>query len=307
MARELNGVALKIVELFGYVPSDNSGKAVAARKDLHCPFLGLQCTKQFRDGVSSGACTVRLVNSGPVICCPNRLYAEHYKILQEVANVAFAGGARLIPGQQLKQVDHDGHYVAVFGKRWGRELRLPQRLGRGAYFVDWVLALIDRRGQLQEFVAVEVQAIDTTGNYRAERDAYVRGREYPKYSEAGLNWENVSKRILPQIIYKGHVLRREPLCTKGLFFVSPTPVYERIRQRLGGDMLAIHLQPGALTFRWYNIGGEVPSGEIRPLIDQGQFTTTVDQVALAFTAPANLPPIGVYQQAIEAELAALRR
>jgi hypothetical protein len=213
----------------------------------------------------------------------------------------------MIPGQQVAHVNHDGRYVAVFGKRWGRELRLPQRMGRGAYFVDWVLALISRDAQLQEFVAVEVQAIDTTGNYRAERDAYVNGRDYPEYSEAGLNWENVSKRILPQIIYKGHVLRREPLCTKGLFFVSPTPVYERIRQRLGGEMLAIHLQPGALTFRWYTIGAEVPDGQIRTLINQGQYTTTVDQVALAFTAPANLPPIGVYQQAIEAELVALRR
>jgi len=197
--------------------------------------------------------------------------------------------------------------VAVFGQRWGRELRLPQRRTRGAYFVDWILSLIDRNGQLQEFVALEIQAIDTTGNYRAERDAYIRGSEFPGYSDAGLNWENVSKRILPQIIYKGHVLRREPLCTKGLFFISPTPVYERIRERLGGEMLAIHLQPGALTFRWYDIGAEVPSGQIRALVNGGQYTTTVDQVALAFTAPSNLPPIGVYQQAIEAELAALRR
>ncbi len=72
-------------------------------------------------------------------------------------------------------------------------------------------------------------------------------------------------------------------------------------------MRAYALQPGALTFRWYNIGGDAPAGQIRQLLNEGQYTTTVDQVALAFTAPANLPPGGVYQQAIEAELAAVRR
>jgi hypothetical protein len=180
-------------------------------------------------------------------------------------------------------------------------------MGRGGYFVDWVLALINTSGELQEFVAIEVQAIDTTGTYRDERDAYIRGHAFERYSVAGLNWENVSKRILPQIIYKGHVLRSEPLCTKGLFFVCPTPVYERIQQRLGGQMRSYVPQPGALTFRWYNISGEVHRGRPRPLVHEGQFTTTIDQVALAYTAPSNLPPSGVYQQAIEAELAILRK
>ena len=46
----------------------------------------------------------------------------------------------------------------------------------------------------------------------------------PEYSNAGMNWENVNKRILPQLIYKGHVLRREELCRKGLFFVCPKHV-----------------------------------------------------------------------------------
>ena len=66
----------------------------------------------------------------------------------------------------------------------------------------------------------------------------------------------------------------------------------------------LHHEP--LTFSWYDVGPEVPDGQIRMLIPGGQFTTTIDQVALAFTAPANLPPAGVYQQAIQAELENLR-
>jgi hypothetical protein len=112
----------------------------------------------------------------------------------------------------------------------------------------------------------------------------------------------VSKRILPQIIYKGHVLRREPLCRNGMFFICPAPVYERIQQRLGRELLAYEPHPGSLTFCWYNVGPPVASGQLRALLPQGQFTTTIDQVALAFTAPENLPPQGVYEQAIRQAL-----
>jgi len=300
-------LALRIVEFFGYGPLDGSEEATRARRGRLCPFLNSKCTKRLSDGSPSGACTVRQSDPRPIICCPNRLYNGNYRTLQEIAEAAFGAPANLIPGADVARAHHDGHFVAVFGKRWGKELRLPQRRGTGAYFVDWILALIGANGRLQEFVAVEVQAIDTTGNYRAERDAYIKGRRFDSHSKAGMNWENVSKRILPQLIYKGHVLRQENLCRKGMFFVCPGPVYERIQQRLGGGLRPYPLHPGTLTFRWYDVGPERADGQRRGLQIGGQFTTTIDQVALAFTAPADLPPAGVYQQAIEAELEILRQ
>jgi hypothetical protein len=51
-----------------------------------------------------------------------------------------------------------------------------------------------------------------------------------------------------------------------------------------------------------DVGDPVPPGEQRSLVAVGQFTTTIDQVALAFTAPSNLPPAQVYEQAIRASL-----
>jgi hypothetical protein len=214
-----------------------------------------------------------------------------------VAAAALGAGTRVIPGQEVSHIQRDGRSVAAFGK----ELRLPNRGGRG-YFVDWILALIGKDGELEDFVAIEVQAIDTTGNYRAQREAYLKGKKYERFSEAGINWENVNKRILPQIIYKGHVLRLERLCRKGLFFVCPRPVYERIRERLGGSLREYPLHQGALTFRWYDVGDPKPEGKIRELVFSNEYTTTVDQVALAFTSPSNLPPAGVYEKAIRAEL-----
>ena len=128
-----------------------------------------------------------------------------------------------------------------------------------------------------------------------------RGRK-PGYSDAGMNWENVNKRILPQLIYKGHVLRREAKCTKGLYFVCPKQVYDRIRERLGGALHDYPKSAGTITFRSYEVGPRGPGGQQRPLRLSGQFTTTVDQVALAFTAPMNLPEQSVYEAAINAAL-----
>ena len=62
--------------------------------------------------------------------------------------------------------------------------------------------------------------MDTIGSYRAEREAILNGHPYSGKS-VGPNWENVNKRILPQLIYKGHLLEREALCQSGLFFACP--------------------------------------------------------------------------------------
>lgn len=293
-------MASRIIEFFGYSPTDKSAAAVGARSNVNCPFLGQQCSKRLSDGLISGACTLKSINGGPVICCPIRLYANDYQILREVAEISFGGGIALVPGNAI--TEQTGECIAVFGKGWGKELRLPTRGKSGAYFVDWVLAHLSEAGELLAFVAVEVQSIDTTGNYRLERETYLQEAPFSGVSTAGFNWENVNKRILPQIIYKGHVLRQEPLCKKGLFFVCPTPVYNKISERLGGGLRIYPLQPGALTIMWYDIGEVVPDGQVRPLVKGGQLTTTIDQVSLAFTSPSNLPPAQVYEQAIRETL-----
>jgi hypothetical protein len=209
------------------------------------------------------------------------------------------GLSRVATPQQCLKVSRMSLYLesdgdANFTCRNAAGLDLTSLTGYWRFFLP--------EGKLKEFVAVEVQAIDTTGNYRAERQAHMDGAAFSRNSPAGINWENVSKRILPQLIYKGHVLRREPLCRKGLFFVCPTPVYQKISGRLGGNLLEYAQQPGALTFRWYDLGPDLGQGTHRDVVMEGQLTTTVDQVANAFTSPTNLPAAGVYQQAIESEL-----
>lgn len=275
-----------------------------------CPYVGNDCIKP-----NHGACTLEaLADTVPVICCPNRLYASGFRAVLDVASIAFPGTTNVLkPADartliQRKQLA--GGEVVGFGKYYGQELPLP---GVGAkstpYYMDWVLASLNDDGTVREMTALEVQTIDTTGSYREQSDAAFAGRPFtdkqgrtPGYSNSGFNWENVSKRILPQVIYKGHALRREIKCTKGLFFACPVPVLDRIMNRLGGagTLHQYPMGPGTITFLGYQLGQ--PSTGLRQLVGPTTFTTTVDQIALAFTSPRNLPPSGVYEQAANAAL-----
>jgi hypothetical protein len=294
-------VAANLWEFFGFGPDDNSAAAAEARSRRACPFVGGHCTKRYQDGAETGGCTVKPARSQPVVICPNRLYAENYKILQDISDEVFGPGKRVINGNQARGRAHQGNVVAVFGKGRSGELRLPRGAGgRGGYFVDWVLALLDTKGHPEEFVAIEVQTLDTTGSYRHQRDALLAGTTAP--STAGMNWENVAKRILPQLLYKGNVLRRERLSKKGLYFVCPGPVYRSFENRIGGRPQEFPPQPGAITFRWYDPGERPHPGALRPLVFGGQLTTTLEQIATAIGGTQGLPDPNTYEQAIRTGL-----
>jgi len=291
-----------IWEFFGYRAGEKSAKAKESIRKLVCPIINETCEKTFNDRTVSGVCTIKPITTDPVICCPIRLYAEDYKILHDVSAKAFGGAHPLVPcGEAVSYAKKEKQpCIAVFGKKWGGELRLPQKSGVGGYFIDWVLAKIDAVGELEEFIAIEVQTIDTTGNYRNGYSALIENGEVVK-TTAGLNWENVSKRILPQLIYKGQILQREELCKKGLFFVCPEPVFERVMKRLGGreGLIKYALQPASVTFVVYNHdhATEIRDGHLVPLQETLTHSTTVYKLQEAFNN-VTLPDENVYRDAI---------
>jgi len=296
-----------IYDFFGFRATDSSDSALAAAATLECPFLNELCEKRLSDGLISGACAIKPVSSTPVICCPIRLYADDYKILRLVARQAWGTDYPLMPGCESRQWAraNSSNVVGVFGKRWGGELRLPKKDGHGNYFVDWILALIGPAGQLTEFIALEVQTMDTTGNYRHGRnELLLENRDLIKTS-VGINWENVSKRIIPQLIYKGQVLQREDLAKKGLFFVCPKPVFDRILSRLGGRKVLPPYPPqhGSMTFIAYDYDPTVPpiDGAPAPLAVVDTLGTTVERLQRAFN-DVTLQDANVYQAAITAAL-----
>ena len=156
-----------ISEFFGYRAEDSSDTALQNTSKQVCPFLSSYCTKALGDRTNrtlSGVCAVRQVTSGSpnVICCPNRIYAENYKMLSTIARKAFGADYNLYSGRlAVSKAKEENGAVAVFGHGWGGELPLPKRKGRGSYYVDWILARLGGTGELIEFTAIEVQTIDT--------------------------------------------------------------------------------------------------------------------------------------------------
>ena len=295
-----------ISEFFGYRAEDTSTIALENISRQVCPFLSSYCTKMLGDKVNrtlSGVCAVRQVTAGSpdVICCPNRIYAENYKMLSTIAQKAFGMKLNLYAGKlAVEKAKSEDGAAAVFGHGWGGELPLPKRQGRGSYYVDWILARLDGNGELVEFTAIEVQTIDTTGTYQNARRALI-GHHTIEKDTVGLNWENVSKRIIPQIIYKGQVLQREELCRSGLYFVCPKPVYDRVLERLGGKekLPQFPTQPAAIHFVAYDYLMDKPleDGKIRLLDIIEEYCTTVYKVQEAFSA-VDLPEQNVYRDAI---------
>lgn len=299
-----------ISEFFGYRAEDLSDAALQNISRQVCPFLSSYCTKALGDKAKrtlSGVCSIRQVSPGSpsVICCPNRIYAENYKMLSIIGQQAFGQRYNLYSGRlALARAKEENGAVAVFGHGWGGELPLPKRKGKGSYYVDWILARLDGSAELAEFTAIEVQTIDTTGSYQNARRKLLENRTIEK-DTVGLNWENVSKRIIPQIIYKGQVLQREELCRSGLYFVCPKPVYDRVLERLGGKekLPQFPTQPAAIHFVAYDYlpGVPVTDGMIRPLGVIEEYCTTVYKVQEAFSA-VDLPDQNVYRDAIRRSL-----
>ncbi len=297
---------LNYYECFGVpVSSSEIGKAFGLKS---CPFVGGPCTKSFSLGVN-GACTlVNPTNGRPIPCCPKRLYGDDYRILQDVVRTAWGDNIPLIPrGVPLPE---SGSFVTPFGQKQGHEIRISYKELKGAskFSIDWILAKVDEQRNLEGFVAVEVQTVDTTGNYQqafwdlanAHDRRVIKGVPRPPKAAASFNFENVNKRILPQLITKGHILRREPLCNKGLFFICPTAIHERMMTRVG-HLDDYPIQSGSITFLAYSID-ETSDLLPRPLILDKVTTTTTDQLYLALSSPKQLPPQGVYEHAIRKAL-----
>lgn len=304
----LPGPRKDISELFGYPAKDRSPEVSRIRERGICPFLQGSCTKLDHRGKSTGVCSVFNPKEGvETIICPNRLYFDNYQVLREVIEDAFGADFTLIRPEGVGKVNHDGLKVVALGHNFGKEVRVPLPISRGrkrtgSFYTDWVLAQITRTGDLGNFVGVEVQSIDTTGSYRGTQAGYMKGLKQPPPSGHGLNWENVNKRILPQVIFKGRVLQREKSCEKGLYFIVPEAMYERIIQRLGGGLEEYPPGRGSVTFFRYAIVKAAEPGQIRSVENIGTTRTNVESIAARFSGGRDLPDQGEFERHIRQAL-----
>lgn len=278
-----------LVEVFGYSPDDLTKEARTLWQMGGCPFVNKGCVKINHDHtIIYGTCSVTSPY-GDIIICPNRLYANKYETLAKVSQDAFGDIPFLTYDQFIeKRALYDDCIVAL-GKNSGKEVQVGRSLS-----MDWVLAHISG-AELKEYTGIEIQSIDITGNYRDAWHAYKNltpgvSRASLPTSQHGLNWANVHKRLIPQLIRKGVVYSRSNLVKKGLYFVLPDIVYKKFEDVIGADIPLVDSPTHeTITVYTYELGEEVPHGQQRELQEVRKLRFTLDEFSNRFISGPNLP------------------
>jgi hypothetical protein len=272
-----------LVEIFGHAPNDVTPKSRKYWDLSACPFIGRACTKHdHTNTICYGTCSV--TNAGQeVIICPNRLYANSYESIRHVSEDAFGTLPFMMFDEYVKNASASLDCVVALGQNSGKEVKLSKMS------MDWVLAHI-KNGELVEYAGVEVQSIDITGNYR---DAWYAARDKKSVippSGHGLNWANVHKRLMPQIIRKSLVYSKSALVKKGLYFIVPEAVYQRFEEIIGSDIPNVDISgKDVISVFTYDLGNVVPHGDMRELVRSRTLRFKLVEFSARFISGPNLP------------------
>lgn len=290
-----------IIEFFGFTPDDQSSEATKYFNDKTCPFVvGTKCSKFNHDKSQvygtcavSGSITDQVYDE--VIICPKRLYADNYNVFNDVILTVW-GSLPLVVGGKLedlkrKAVEHS-ECVVAFGQDSGREISVNEG---GKLSMDWVLQrykVTDDQLLPIDFVGIEIQSIDTTNNYRDNFGAYAEMKNNTDTSlqivplaKHGLNWANVHKRLIPQIIRKGNIYSKTKRCV-GFFFILPEKVYQKFEEVLGEMPAEAENANSNLSVLTYKLGPAVKAGEKRTLQQMGTSHLSLVSISNAFSKEA---------------------
>lgn len=151
----------------------------------HCQYLDAKCTKirKSEPDITIGTCTVGY-QGNPVIICPHR-FLQRRQIFMDTLHLL----KEHVPGNQL-------HIVP--------EISIPG--GNIDYFVVSV-----QRGEIVDYVAVEIQGLDTTGTVWPTRQTFINevlnsSENVPQGKSYGMNWKMTAKTILVQLHHKVETL-----------------------------------------------------------------------------------------------------
>lgn len=174
-----------IAEIYG-VSTDNSGTDWASLIDeQQCPYLGRKCLKNRKSEaeLTIGTCSVTYGREKKdVIICPHRLL-ERRQIFTDCLHLLTSHE----PGNEL-------HVVAEVGIPGGN--------------VDYFL-VSTRDRKVRDFVAIELQTLDTTGTVWPFRQRFISSKGIEAKQEDieskkpfGMNWKMTAKTILVQMHHK---------------------------------------------------------------------------------------------------------
>lgn len=277
-----------LVEIFGYAPDDLTSQCRSLWHLSACPFINRQCTKANHDSsIIYGTCSVSSPY-GDCVICPNRLYENNYAVLRTIASEVFDKNLPFLLYEQFIPVRESAkNCIVALGQNSGKEVKIGTSLA-----MDWVLARVEN-GVLVEYTGVEVQSIDITGNYRDSWHSYKNLSETAlsiPSSQHGMNWANVHKRLIPQIIRKGTMYSRSNLVKSGLYFVVPDIVYRKFEDIIGQDIpLLKEGGKDVLTIHTYELSPFKKHGEQRTLQIKRNIRFSLDEFSQRFISGPNLP------------------
>ena len=277
-----------LIEIFGYAPDDLTSQCRSLWKISACPFINKQCSKANHDGSNIyGTCSVSSPY-GDCIICPNRLYQNKYSILRKISHDAFGFDLPLYTFEEYIPIrETELNCVIALGQNSGKEVKIGTSLS-----MDWVLARIEN-GKLAEYTGAEVQSIDITGNYRDAWHSYKNitpSTSLIPSSEHGMNWANVHKRLIPQIIRKGTIYSRSNLVNSGLYFILPDIVYRKFEEIIGVDIpLQTSKGKDILTIHTYELSPFIKHGQQRSIQLKRNIRFSLEEFSRRFISGPNLP------------------
>jgi len=296
MARALGN---DLAEIFGYAADDNSTAARRQWKSQECPFVGGTCVKHSHPQAGGrvvvyGSCSVANKTRGgleEVIICPQRLYAGNHETLKACIRDAISHTPPMYLADEYSALKRAGkvpsELVLLIGHGSGREVSVSNP-GIIDLSIDWVMVWM-KSGKPLLAIPCEVQSIDITGNYQANWDAYAKEKSAIPNSNHGMNWANVWKRLIPQLMLKASIAATSTLCKQGLYFVVPERVYYQFEKIVGKVRSASGPGHGVMTIMTYELGPNVPQGQIRKLIGRRVVRMLSTDFATAFASGQQLP------------------
>lgn len=277
-----------LIEVFGYAPDDLTPQARSLWDLSACPFINKKCTKTNHDkSIIYGTCSVSSP-FGDCVICPSRLYENKYSVLRKIAKESFDKELEFLMYEEyipLRQKFKS--CIVALGQNSGKEVRIGTNLS-----MDWVLARLEN-GKLVEYIGVEVQSIDITGNYRDAWHSYKNinpKTQVISSSAHGMNWANVHKRLIPQIIKKGLIYSNSNLVKSGLYFVVPDIVYKKFEDVIGADIPLVEKGgKDIITVHTYELSPTVAHGKQREMMIKRNIRFSLEEFSQRFITGANFP------------------
>ena len=258
----------RIRELFTFSVERDDLEWEAVVEGQLCSYSNKKCYKvrKTQPDISIGTCTVQYgQDNKDLIICPHRLL-------------------------ERKQIFTDCLHL-LSSHQPGNELHLVPEVAIPGGSVDFFLVSTDPNRKVKDFVGIELQALDTTGQVWPERELALRelGVEdnAPKPSKSfGINWKMTAKTILVQLHHKVETFES---INKHLVLVVQDHLLDYIMQEF--DFSSVNSQPllgDSMHFHSYKLS---KSGNNFKLVLDSRYSTDSKGVAELLGLKAN-PNLG---------------